>query len=267
MQDRVSNDTVRLSALGSWRTQEHEMSTVIKSLPQKDLDEVFPHPPLREVAFEIRFAPRLRVNAELWKIQDEIVNEYPVLSIEQLLQSNGTISPINVFQNPNAARAIKISQENFVVAFTKYIRFEDFKEEVIRKTNQFAEKFDVSSLSRVGLRYVNNIMLPGTGKTSELLRYVRPLVDFDRVSADDVQQFITEVRLQQSQHLVTLRGALLPPFEGGQRVYVLDVDCHSNGPHNSKEIPKLLDIYHDSAQIFFLDHITEEYKTLMRGKS
>jgi len=258
---------VRLFALGSWRTQEHEMSTVIKPLPQKDLDEVFPRPPLREVAFEIRFAPRLRVNAELWKIQDEIVNEYPVLSIEQLLQSNGTISPINVFQNPNAARAIKISQENFVVAFTKYTRFEDFKEEVIRKTNQFCEKFDVSSISRVGLRYVNNIMLPGSGKTSELLRYVRPLIDFDRVRVDDVQQFVTEVRVQQSQHLVTLRGALLAPFEGGQRVYVLDVDCHSNEPHTSQEIPQLLDIYHDSAQVFFLDHITEECKAVMRGKS
>jgi uncharacterized protein (TIGR04255 family) len=243
------------------------MSPVTKLLPQKDLDEVFPRPPLREVAFEIRFATRLRVNAELWKIQDEIVDEYPALSVEQLLQPNGALSPINVFQNPNAARAIKISQENFVVAFTKYTRFEDFKEEVIKKANQFCEKFDVSSLSRVGLRYVNNILIPGLGKTSELLRYVRPLIDFERVSPDEVQQFVTEVRMRQSQHLVTLRGALLAPFEGGQRVYVLDVDCHSAGPHSSKEIPQLLDTYHNSAQLFFLDHVTEECKTMMRGKS
>ena len=243
------------------------MSPVTIPFPQRDLDEVFPRPPLREVAFEIRFATRLRVNAELWKIQDEIVDEYPSLSMEQVLQPNGTLSPINVFQNPNAARAIKISQENFVVAFTKYSRFEDFKEEVIKKTNQFCEKFDVFSVSRVGLRYVNNIVIPDSGKTSELLRYVRPFIDFDRVNADDVQQFVTEVRMRQSQHLVTLRGALLAPFEGGQRVYVLDVDCHSSGPHSAKEIPKLLDIYHDSAQVFFLDNVTEECKTMMRGKS
>jgi hypothetical protein len=66
--------------------QEDEMSPVAKLLPQKDLDEVFPRPPLREVAFEVRFATRLRVNAELWTIQDEIVDEYPALSLEQLIQ-------------------------------------------------------------------------------------------------------------------------------------------------------------------------------------
>jgi len=243
------------------------MGPVTRAFHQQDLDEVFPNPPLREVAFEIRFATRLRVNAELWKIQDEIVNEYPTLAIEQALQPTGTVLPINVFQNPNAARAIKISQENFVVAFTRYTKFEDFKEEVIAKTNQFCEKFDVSSLLRVGLRYVNNIVIHDSAKTSELLRYVRPFIDFDRVVADDVQHFITEVRMRQTQHLVTLRGALLAPFEGGQRVYVLDVDCHSDGSHSSREIPELLDLYHESAQLFFLDHITDEYKKMMRGKS
>src|SRR5258708_1440420 len=38
--------------------------------PKPKLDGVFRLPPLREVAFEIRFSPRLRVNAELWKIQE-----------------------------------------------------------------------------------------------------------------------------------------------------------------------------------------------------
>jgi uncharacterized protein (TIGR04255 family) len=247
--------------------QEREISPVPKAFPQPELDEVFPRPPLREVAFEIRFAPRLRVNAELWKIQDEIVEEYPALSMEQVVQASGTLLPVNVFQNPNAARAIKISQENFVVAFTRYTRFEDFKAEVIAKTKRFCEKFDISTVSRTGLRYVNNFIVPGSGKTSEILRYVRPVVDFDRLDADEIQHFVTEVRMRQRGHLVTLRGALLAPLEGGQRVYVLDVDCHNSEPHSSRDIPKLLDTYHETAQLFFLDHVTEEYKNIMRGKS
>ena len=247
--------------------QEHEISPVTKTFLQRELDEVFARPPLREVAFEIRFAPRLRVNAELWKIQDEIVEEYPALSLEQALQANGTVLPINVFQNPNAARAIKISQENFVVAFTRYTRFEDFKAEVIAKTKRFCEKFDVTTVLRAGLRYVNNFIVPGSGKTSEILRYVRPVIDFERLDADEIQHFVTEVRMRQREHLVTLRGALLAPLEGGQRVYVLDVDCHSGESHYSQDIPKLLDAYHETAQLFFLDHVTEEYKDVMRGKS
>jgi uncharacterized protein (TIGR04255 family) len=240
---------------------------VTKTFPQNELDEVFARPPLREVAFEIRFATRLRVNAELWKIQDELVGEYPALSIEQMIQPNGALSPINVFQNPTAARAIKVSQENFVVAFTRYTRFEDFKSETIAKTAQFCEKFDITSLTRVGLRYVNNIVIPGSGTTSEILRYVRPVVDFDRIEADEIQHFVTEVRMRRRQHLVTLRGALLAPLDGGQRVYVLDVDCHGGESHSVNDIPHLLDAYHETAQLYFLDHITDEYKNVMRGKS
>jgi hypothetical protein len=95
---------------------------------------------------------------------------------------------------------------------------------------------------------------------------VRPLIDFERVSIDSVDQFVTEVRLTQKNHLITMRGALLAPLEGGRRVYVLDIDCHTQEAHTAVEIPELLDIFHESAQIFFLDHVTEEYKNIMRGK-
>jgi uncharacterized protein (TIGR04255 family) len=243
------------------------MALLTGSFPKHVLDEVFPRPPLREVAFEIRFSPRLRVNAELWKIQDELVDDYPALSVEQLLQSNGTVLNVNVFQNPNAARAIKISQENFVVAFTKYTRFEDFKEEVINRVKEFCMKFEVASLARVGLRYVNNIVLPASDRVSDLLRYVRPVIDFERVAADSVDQFVSEVRMRQKNHMVTLRGALLTPLEDGRRIYVLDIDCHGNTECGADRISALLDGYHETAQLFFLDHVTDEYKNVMRGKS
>lgn len=243
------------------------MTLVKRTFSQIALDEVFPHSPIREVAFEIRFAPRLRVNAELWKIQDEIVNEYPVVGTESLLHPTGATFTVNVFQNHASGRALKISQENFVVAFTRYTRFEDFKEEVINKTQQFCSKFDVSSVSRVGLRYVNNIFLPGDDGAASLLRYARPVIDFDRVSVEAIDQFITEVRMSTKAHLVTLRGALLPPLDDGRRIYVLDIDCHSRRQHAASEIAELLDVYHESAQMFFLDHVTEEYKNQMRGKS
>jgi hypothetical protein len=43
-------------------SSKREMTTLIESFPKEALDEVFPRPSIREVAFEIRFAPRLRVN-------------------------------------------------------------------------------------------------------------------------------------------------------------------------------------------------------------
>jgi uncharacterized protein (TIGR04255 family) len=243
------------------------MSLVTGSFPQEVLDEVFAHPPIREVAFEIRFAPRLRINAELWRIQDAIVNEYPTVGTESVLQPSGGMVPVNIFQNPSVGRIIKVSQENFVLAFTRYTCFEDFKEEVLTRTRHFCDTFEVTSLQRIGLRYVNHIVVPRSESAAPLLRFVRPVVDFDRVSIDDVDQFVTEVRMRRSGHHVTFRGALLAPLEDGRRVYVLDIDCHSRQQHKASEVPALLDAYHEGVQVVFLEHVTEEYKNIMRGRS
>jgi uncharacterized protein (TIGR04255 family) len=242
------------------------MTKRLETFTGQEMDEVFPLPPIREVAFEIRFAPRLRVNAELWKLQDRLVEEYPTVSTESVLQPNGTVLNVNVFQNPSAARIIKVSHENFVIAFTKYSRFEDFKEEVIQKAKLFCSTFEVVALTRVGLRYVNNIIIPSSGPTSTLLKYVRPFTDFERVDIETVDQFLNEVRMRYLDYLVTVRGVLLPPLEDQKRIYVLDIDCHSAAAEVAAHIAELLDSYHDTGQRFFLDHITEELKNMMRRK-
>ena len=244
-----------------------KMAHILESFTEAELEEVFDHPPIREVAFEIRFAPRLRINAELWRIQDLLVDQYPTVSTETVFQSGmGQTLSVNVFRNPAAERVIKVSQENFVLAFTKYSRFEEFQDELTKQVQLFCETFGIDALTRVGLRYVNNILLPAGDTTSSILRYVRPLTDFERISLETVDQFVNEVRLRYRNHSVTLRGVLLGRLEKGRRVYVLDVDCHSSNHNSTKDIPGLVVQYHDSAQRFFLDHITDEYKKVMRGK-
>lgn len=242
------------------------MTKVLEAFTKEELEEVFDHPPIREVDFEIRFSPRLRVAAELWRLQEQLVEKYPAVSTESAFQPTGSVLSINVFQNPLVGRIIKISQENFVIAFTRYTCFEDFKAEVIERTKEFCSTFDVKTLTRVGLRYVNNIVIPAGGATSSLLRFVRPLMDFDRIPLDNTEQFVNEVRMRDGGHMVTLRGVLLAPLDDGRRVYVLDIDCHSGGQQTAGDITALLDEYHDSAQKFFLDHVTEDYKKVMRGK-
>jgi len=243
------------------------MRKALESFAAAELDEVFPHPAIREVAFEIRFAPRLRVSAELWKLQDQLADHYPAVGTEPLFQPNGAMLNIHVFQNSHAARVIKVSHENFVIAFNKYSRFEDFKDEVIQKVSSFCTTFQITSLTRIGLRYVNDIVLPRGETIQSLLRFVHPFTDFERVNIDAVEQFVNEVRLRHKDHLVTIRGVLLAPLEGGRHIYVLDIDCHSAIPQTSDNIPELLDEYHDTAQRFFLEHITEEYKQVMRAKA
>jgi uncharacterized protein (TIGR04255 family) len=227
----------------------------------EELKEVFQNSPLREVAFEVRFPPRLRVPAEIWRLQDKLVQKYPEVGRETSIQANGAVTDVAVFQNPAESRVIKVSHQNFVIAFTRYVRFEEFKAEVLNETELFCSIFDIDLFSRIGLRYVNQITLPSTEPAS-LIAYLRPLVSFNSFAVEMVDQFALELRTHYRDHSATIRTALLP---GLLRTYVLDIDCHTSVLTPAQECPMLLDRFHDSAQRVFLDHITEEYKHVMRG--
>jgi uncharacterized protein (TIGR04255 family) len=226
----------------------------------EELAEVFPRSPLREVAFEVRFPPRLRVPAEIWRLQDNLVHKYPEVGKETNIQANGTITDSHIFQNVTENRMIKVSQQNFVIAFTRYVRFEEFKEEVIEQTQQFCSIFGIDMFSRVGLRYVNEISLPSLPLS--LTKHVRPPIRFDSFSEELVDQFALELRTHFKNHFITLRSALLP---GEIQTYVLDIDCHTSALTPTQQYPTLLDDFHDSAQRVFLEHITEDYKDILRG--
>src|SRR5262249_24277617 len=86
----------------------------------QELAEVFPSPPLREVAFEIRFPPRLRVQAEIWSLQDQLVGKYPEVRGESAIQPTRTVVDDAVFASPAEARVIKVTSNNFMIAFTRY---------------------------------------------------------------------------------------------------------------------------------------------------
>jgi len=81
----------------------------LAAFTREQIEEVFPKPAIREVAFEIRFPPRLRVNAELWKFQDHLAEEYPNPDSEGILLPPSTV-PVNVsvFQNPSAGLSAAI---------------------------------------------------------------------------------------------------------------------------------------------------------------
>jgi len=238
------------------------MTDPLPTFSEIDLGEVFPANPIREVDFEIRFTPRLRIQAELWRFQEELVSEYPDVSLESTIQPTGAAVNVTVFQNPRTARLIKVSPQNLAIAFSAYSKFEDFEEEVLTRVGKFCEIFEVTSLTRVGLRYVNEIPLP-TQESQSLTRCVRPLLGFDRIPLDAVQQFAAQIVASAGDHMVTVRTAMIP---GPIRTYILDIDAHTEVIKPAQDVAALLESFHHTVQRVFLDHITDEYKEIMRGQ-
>lgn len=236
--------------------------SVIRSLTTDELEEVFPANPIREVDFEIRFTPRLRVQAEMWRFQEKVMTEYPEAGLESAILPNAATLSVTVFQNQAKARLIKVSPQNMALAFSAYANFEEFKDEVLKRSGEFCEIFGVTSLTRVGLRYVNEIPLP-TQEAESMSKYVRPLVAFDRIPLKTVQQFALQISATTTEHLVLVRTAMIA---GPIRTYILDIDAYTEVVKPASEINALLDQFHDTAQRVFLDHVTDEYKKIMRAK-
>ena len=227
----------------------------------EELEEVFANCPIREVDFEVRFTPRFRIQQEIWRFQEAIVSDYPDVSTEQALLPGGGKLDVTVFRNDVAARLIKISTQNLALAFSSYTNFEEFKQEVISRTHQFATLYALDHFVRVGLRYVNEIALLSQEPES-LTQYVRPLLAFERFPLNTIQQFAMQISAAFDKHMATIRAALIA---GPIRTYVLDIDAHSEVVTHLNQISDLLDDFHDSAQKIFLDSVTEEYKQVMRG--
>lgn len=238
------------------------MTIATRSFTKFEIDEEFPANPIREVDFEIRFPPRLRVPPELWRFQEDLEAEYPDVGLETALLPNGATVSVTVFQNQVKARVIKVSPQNMALAFSAYSNFEEFKEEVLKRSARFCEIFNVPSLTRIGLRYVNEIPLP-TQQPESMTGYVKPLLEFDRIPLESVQQFALQVAAKLEDHMILVRTAMLA---GPIRTYILDIDAYTETVKPTTEIGALLDRFHDTAQRVFLDHVTNEYKQVMRGK-
>jgi uncharacterized protein (TIGR04255 family) len=232
---------------------------------EKEYAEIFPKPSVSEVACEIRFAPRLRVIPEIWRIQEELAESYPEVMEETITQADARLLQTFVFANSSVKKTIRVSQENFAFITNTYSSFEDFKSEGLARVFAFAEKFDVSSFKRVGLRYVNNIALEGNDQIGLLRRFVNVPIDLDRFDVSKIDQFLTEFRLKAGRgHRITIRGAFIQIPNAADARFILDLDCYSLELAPREKLASLLDEFHHEIQTQFLNHITNEYKEVMR---
>lgn len=235
-------------------------------ISDEEMLEIFPHPSVREVALELGFTPRLRIASEAWRIQDLLAESYPAVSEKVQAQDRGGLLQAYLFANPEEGRSIEVSQQSFAVTFNRYGSFEEFKDEALRRTELFADKFGVQSFLRSGLRYVNQIDLAPAQGVRELARYVKLPMDFERFDPEEIEEFKTEFRLDLQEHKMTIRNQLLRPPGKDRRLFILDLDCHTLARVELDELPHLMDRFHRHIQIQFLEHIREEYKQVMRGQ-
>lgn len=237
-------------------------SEALKHFAHEELTEQFANAPLREVSFEIRFDPKLRVGSEIWRLQEAIASKYPVLGSEPALMGVFGLVQANFFTTTDGENRIIASQNNFGIIHKRYAGFDQFKMEALTCSKQFCSLYDIHSLTRVGLRYNNQFLIPG-GDRLRLADWVNPFVDLSRIDLTSTYQFVVEMRGTVDSHGFTCRAAML---NDPAPAYVLDLDCYVERPCSPDEIEQLLPMFHDRAKRAFLDHIKPVLKDEFRRR-
>lgn len=128
----------------------------------------------------------------------------------------------------------------------------------------FHREYGVGELTRVGLRYVNQVK-PGNGDPLDWGDLIAPaLVDATIGIAGDQTRRISksfhELRLTHEDYRMTVRFGLHNedfPNPVAQREFILDFDCSSAGLTEAVDVPEVLRRFHRAAEVEFERSIGE----------
>jgi len=236
----------------------------------------FAYPPLQEVAFEVSFLPKLKVFDNLSDFQETIANDYPHIGEEQVvslpmpLQVRDLADRVKqrlVFENSSKTKMIRISVSSFNFVEKSYDSFTSFSKELKSLWRRFQNKMGDFSINRIGLRYINRLLLPCTNGAVDVTQYTNPYYDVARFEGTDIKTIQIEARLVEKDKYLNVRSGILgEESRDGQRfaIYLLDYDCYEQAQKISASPTSRLNSYHSLIERRFLVDIKKPYKNYMK---
>jgi len=243
---------------------------------EQEMQEIFPYNPLQQVALEIRYPSDLTIlSSILPNFQKRVRNRYPQYSMGQVITlPSGATNNEATFQSANGERQLKLSDHHFAIIFARYTTFRDFEGEALNVIGVLDELAELGTLQRVGLRYINNIIIQG--RDHDIKDVVNPFVDMTRLPMGTLGQFVSTVNIVREEHGLNVTTAQLPPTGLPQQqqmsddvqaraIYVLDIDCFTDEPKTVRDLSDVLPFFRREIKAIFLTHVTDSYKQRMRG--
>ncbi len=241
--------------------------------------EKFPFPPVKEVAFEVNFDSRLKIDKEISDYQDKIIKDLPKFTWEHSLKSVPEIAVpelvrqmgtrVYVFENEQRSEILRISCSNFNYITKGYVSFDDFKRKLKNYFEKFCELYQIEIFKRIGLRYINNIEIKKVNGFYDFTKYIVPFIALNHFPINDIITTFAEVRLNKSDKKLTIRSGLIGEAtrrEDSQKVgiYILDFDCFNDIESKREDFDKVIVDFHDLIEDEFLASVTKEFKEYMR---
>ena len=227
----------------------------------RDLGEKFLVSPVKEVAYEIRFPPYLRIPYEIYKFQEKIRDQLPTVlkSAEFALASSGMVNPQMdmkwAFEDTVENLRVSVDINALAVVSRKHRSFDDFFPKIKQMTDLFCASYGIDSFSRVGLRYVNEIPL-GERPADLFNTLFVPSWNTTRIRPENILGAEFVARQARGTAFLTLRNAFRaqPPLTS----YIIDIDAYAEGaPIPKDRLYNIVNDLHNAAITEFHENVTD----------
>ncbi len=246
--------------------------------------------PLAQVVCQVRFSPilRLRERNEVIRFQESVRGNYPRYAEQQgmslIITPAGVTQQVNPdplyrFQDSGGSFTAILSQDFVALEARDFSGIDDFAPRVVRLAEAVAEHYQPAEMTRIGLRFINELRLPSQEPEAEMARAIAAPVlgiagTVELIGAIDNVQQVVELhgdgsRLLVRHGLVRSGGTTVDPLQGealpaqlSDPFYLLDIDVFAEEtlPFSAEGVETRLRRFNDEARSLFAWAVNEEYR-------
>lgn len=170
------------------------------------------------------------------------------------------------FRSADRARVVQIESDLVVVnQLRPYPTFADWSPSVLAVARTFAELVEAAGVSRIGLRYINRINLPGSRVNLREWFMVAPQIP--SAWEDTSGSFLIRVERKVAENLGLILTFGSAPSAAGESSFMLDLYAvHTlQAPASVESLPPLLEDAHACIEDAFEGSITESLRARFRA--
>ena len=247
------------------------------------IDEIFPHPLVKQVIFQVRFPNLFFLESRIGEFQVGVMAEFPesalVLqrhfviahgdpkSLSDAMEGStkDSIDKVWQFSSPDGVE-LNLTSTSLSITSERHKTYnlgenDRFRDTIESVCNKFLDVAKIPLFTRVGLRYLNDCPIPDktTVKFEEFYNSALPLARFKLESAVEMNSLAV---VEEDTHGLRYREVFA---SGEKNSYRLDIDAWSEKV-DAAEVMPTTDRLHEVISNTFESSIKQPVLEIMRGK-
>jgi uncharacterized protein (TIGR04255 family) len=209
-----------------------------------------------------------------------VIKKFPIAESHPGFSQEFKISPENFvqektefiewkFHNIARSKTITFIPKAIFIEYHVYKNFDDLRTDFLEILKIYLSIYKDFSISRLGLRYVNEINLENQQEPFSWEKYINKkmlgMLGFSKGNKN-LLRFFNNYEMTFEDFNIRYQYGIYNsdyPAPIKKRNFVLDLDAYYMGPQNYEDIELSLDKYHDQIQDFFERSITDELRRVL----